>query len=106
MNIKLRYKQPDGSTSKLLQQPVVDHQLPLSQASDNLRFASAVAGFGMLLRQSAFKENLTYSDVLRLASGALQNDGGGHKKEFVELVKTAQRLSKDVAVESLKMQED
>src|SRR5205823_2475197 len=48
--VKLRYKRPDGDTSRLIQIGVVDPGKPLGEASDDLKFACAVAGFGMLLR--------------------------------------------------------
>lgn len=98
MNIKLRYKQPDGTVSKLLQHPVMDQKTSISSASDNLRFAAAVAQFGMLLRNSEFKGNSSYRKVEQLTSTALLNDREGYRKEFLELVKKAGKLSKEVAV--------
>jgi Ca-activated chloride channel homolog len=99
MNIKLRYKQPDGEVSKLLQHPVMDSKISINQASENLRFAAAVAGFGMMLRNSAYKGEASYKLIEQLASNAATNDAEGYRKEFLELVKKAQSLSKkDVAV--------
>ncbi len=107
LNIKLRYKQPDGDISKLLQHPVMDQKIGIESTSDNLRFATAVAGFGMLLRQSEYKGNASYKSILQLATGAIENDLLGYRKEFINLLKAAQRLSKDVAVEPvLNNQED
>jgi Ca-activated chloride channel homolog len=99
MNIKLRYKKPDGDVSKLIQHPVMDAGSSILQASENMRFAAAVAEFGMLLRNSAFKGDGGYNLVEQLASNAVTNDLEGYRKEFLELVKKAQALSKkDVAV--------
>ena len=98
MNIKLRYKKPDGELSKLIQHPVMDQNIPINVTSDNLRFASAVAEFGMLLRNSEFKGNSTYKGVQLLAANAIQKDAEGYRKEFIELVKKAQKLSKEVVV--------
>lgn len=95
MNIKLRYKRPDGDVSKLIQHPIMDSKGSIREASDNLRFAAAVAQFGMLLRNSAFKGEGGYNLVQQLATTA--NDTEGYRKEFLELVKKAQVLSKDVA---------
>jgi Ca-activated chloride channel homolog len=101
MNIKLRYKQPDGDVSKLIQHPVMDSKLSINQASENLRFAAAVAEFGMLLRNSAYKGEGSYQLVEQLASNATTNDAEGYRKEFLELVKKAQALiKKDVAVKA------
>ena len=59
--VKLRYKQPDGDTSKLIAQPVEDVVL---EPSRDFRFASAVAGFGMLLRESEFSGSWSMASVL------------------------------------------
>ncbi|RZM18763.1 MAG: DUF3520 domain-containing protein, partial [Pedobacter sp.] len=56
MTVKLRYKQPDGNVSKLIEQAVIDTAVPFGNTSENFRFSAAVAEFGMLLRQSAFKQ--------------------------------------------------
>ncbi|MBL4651023.1 MAG: von Willebrand factor type A domain-containing protein, partial [Aureispira sp.] len=70
MTIKLRYKQPKGTKSILMALPVAKDIKPISEASENFRIASAVAGFGMLLRGSEFSKDLTYDAVLELAQGA------------------------------------
>lgn len=106
LNIKLRYKQLDGDVSKLLQHPVMDQKIGIETTSDNLRFATAVAGFGMLLRQSEYKGNASFKSILQLASGAVENDQAGYRKEFINLLKVAQRLSKDVAVEPVLQNEE
>ncbi|MEJ7677298.1 MAG: VWA domain-containing protein [Segetibacter sp.] len=92
INIKLRYKQPDGDVSKLLQHPVMDQKNSITEASDNLRFAAAVAQFGMVLRNSAYKGNSSFNKIEQLAANALQNDTEGYRKEFIELVKKAQKF--------------
>ena len=85
----------------------MDQKIGIESTSDNLRFATAVAGFGMLLRQSEYKGNASYKSILQLATGAIENDLLGYRKEFINLLKAAQRLSKDVAVEPvLNNQED
>ncbi len=98
MNIKLRYKLPDSDISKLLVLPVNDQKSSITQASDNLRFAAAVAQFGMLLRNSAYKGNGSFKKIELLAANALQNDTEGYRGEFLELVKKAGNLSKDVVI--------
>jgi Ca-activated chloride channel family protein len=98
MNIKLRYKKPEGDVSKLLQHPVMDNNSEVSNTSGNLRFACAVAQFGMLLRNSEYKGKSNYHHVLQLAQSVTTEDKDGYRKEFVELVKKARKLSKNVAV--------
>ncbi|CAA6799029.1 MAG: Von Willebrand factor type A domain protein [uncultured Aureispira sp.] len=93
MTIKLRYKQPKGNKSILMALPVVKDIQPISEASENFRFASAVAGFGMLLRESEFTTDLTYDTVLELAKGAQGTDKEGYRKEFIGMVKNVRSMS-------------
>jgi Ca-activated chloride channel homolog len=94
MLVKLRYKAPDGDTSKLIKLGVVDKGTSYGTASDDFKFACAVAGFGMLLRESPHKGSLTYDAVLELASSAASRDAQGYGREFLTLVLKAQMLSK------------
>jgi Ca-activated chloride channel family protein len=94
MLVKLRYKTTDGDTSKLIKLGVIDKGTSYATASDDFKFASAVAGFGMLLRESPHKGSLTYDAVLELASSAATRDAQGYGREFLTLVRKAQMLSK------------
>ncbi len=90
--VNVRYKPPTDSTSRLLQHPVFDRNRP---ASAELRFALAVAGYGMLLRDSEFKGKLTYDAVLELA-----RDGAGddrYRTDFLSLVESTRRIARGVA---------
>ncbi len=91
--VRLRYKQPEGDKSTLIERGVVDQGLDYSAASLDFKFASAVAGFGMLLRNSPSKGNLGYSAVVELATPALAHDPHGYRKEFIELVHKAGQIS-------------
>jgi Ca-activated chloride channel homolog len=91
--VKLRYKRPDGDISRLLDYGVVDDGHSFAQASDDLKFASAVAGFGMLLRDSADKGTMTYPGVLEIAESTLSKDSSGYRQEFVACVRQAKALS-------------
>jgi Ca-activated chloride channel homolog len=93
LTIKLRYKKPEGNESKLILQPVQDNSISLDNSSNNFRFSAAVASFGMLLRNSAYKQNTSYEDVIALAKNAKGKDVNGYRKEFIELVETASSLS-------------
>ena len=93
LTLKLRYKQPDGEESILMEHPVLDEPVPADQTSDNFRFSAAAAGFGMLLRDSAFKGDATYETIRDLARGALGEDEAGYRLEFVQLVETADLLA-------------
>lgn len=92
MTVKIRYKQPDGKTSKLLSQPVNQAHTELAQTTVDFRWAVAVAGFGMMLRESANRGNLSWQQVLSLAEGAQGPDTEGYRKELVQLVKIAAKL--------------
>ena len=94
MTIKLRYKQPDGSISKLIEVPVIDQNKALALTSENFRFAASVAEFGLLLRNSSFKQAASFNSVTSLAYGALGTDVAGYRKEFIQLVQKASPLAK------------
>jgi Ca-activated chloride channel family protein len=72
--------------SRLIETTVVDAQIPLSATSDNYRFAVAVAEFGLLLRDSEFKGDASYEEVLQLAQGAKGQDVNGYRAEFIGMV--------------------
>ena len=89
MNVKVRYKAPDGETSKLLEFPVRDAS---QRMSANLGFASAVAEFGMLLRRSEFKGLATWEQAVSLARQHRGEDDDGYRAEFIRLVELAGAL--------------
>ncbi len=95
MTIKFRYKNPDGEKSQLIQQTVNDEQSLLNSRSLNFRFVSAVAQFGMLLRNSAFRQEADYGKTMKLAKNALGTDAEGYRLEFLQLVKEAGKLAKE-----------
>lgn len=94
MTIKFRYKEPDGDVSKLIVHPVTDEKVPVDQTSENFRFVSAVAQFGMLLRNSEFKADASNNKVLKLATGALGKDAEGYRAEFIKLVQHVTAIAK------------
>jgi secreted protein with Ig-like and vWFA domain len=93
LTLKMRYKAPDGDTSKKLEWPVTDEGKAFSAASGDLKFAASVAGFGLLLRNSQYKGNLTYAATIELAQGGIGEDPHGYRKEFLEMVRKAKELS-------------
>ena len=94
MTLKMRYKQPDDSISKLMTVAILDEQKQLQSTSTNFRFAAAVAEFGMMLRNSSFKQQSSYKEVVSLAENALGTDKEGYRKEFLQLVKNANSIAK------------
>ncbi len=89
MTVKLRYKQPDGDTSKLISVAVRDR---VGELTPNLGFAAAVAEFGMLLRESEFKGQATWSSAQELARRYRGDDPDGYRAEFVRLIELASAL--------------
>jgi Ca-activated chloride channel family protein len=100
MTVKFRYKDPNGTVSKLIVHPLVDNQTELSNTSIDFRFASSVAEFGMLLRDSKFKGTADFKNVLALAHESKGNDVEGYHAEFIRLVETAEILFKETAREN------
>ena len=92
LTIKVRYKKPDQDESILFDLPVKNVSKSLEASSENVRFASAVAQFGLLLRSSDFKGNASYTNVINLSKGAFGKDEEGYRSEFVKLVKAAQAI--------------
>ncbi|KAA8485501.1 Ca-activated chloride channel family protein [Arcticibacter tournemirensis] len=96
LTIKLRYKKPDEDRSRLIEKPVVDHKTPWSATSDDFRFASAVAGYGMLLRKSEFSQQATFANLAEIAQSALGKDPEGYRAEFLRIVKSSALVAKDL----------
>ena len=91
--VRLRYKAPDGDESRLIEQSIEDEGGGIAEASANLRFAAAVASFGMLLRDSPHKGQATYDRTIELAESARGSDPNRYRWEFVELVRAARTLA-------------
>ena len=90
MTVKFRYKEPDGIKSKLLTHEVQDELS--EETSNNLTFAMAVTEFGMLLRNSEFKGESNFEQVIKLAKQSKGKDEEGYRGEFISLVKAARDL--------------
>ena len=89
MTVKVRYKQPDGSVSKLMTRSVPDR---IASLTANIGFAAAVAEFGMLLRNSQFKGQSTWSSALELGRRFRGEDLDGYRGEFLRLIELAAAL--------------
>lgn len=89
LTVKLRYKEPDGEVSRLVQATLAGEPRSIERASESARFSTAVALFGMLLRGSEFGGAGSFGLVADLAAEALGSDEHGERKEFLELVELA-----------------
>jgi Ca-activated chloride channel family protein len=92
MNVKIRYKEPTASDSKLLVFPLVDREQTFSKASVDFRFAAAVAEFGMILRDSPYKGTATIDSVLSIAEDGIGSDKNGYRREFLQLVQRTRQI--------------
>lgn len=91
LTVKMRYKQPDGNTSKKLETAVIDPNT--NKVSDDFRFCAAVAMFGQLLRDSQFKGEGTYDKVVSLAEKGTGEDKEGYRREFIRLAQATKGLT-------------
>ncbi len=89
--MKIRYKLPDSDTSTLISTPVTlsDEVNSVSAAPKDARFASAVAGFGQILRGGRYTGDYSHDDVIALAQSAKGVDRFGYRAEFINLVRLA-----------------
>lgn len=93
LTVKLRYKKPNEDVSKKLEVPVLTNKVNVNVSPD-FNFAMAVAMFGQLLRDSDFKGDATYSNVIELAHKGLGDDPNGYRREFIRLAEAVEQLSK------------
>jgi Ca-activated chloride channel family protein len=94
--LRLRYKAPNGETSKLLEWPITQQAIikTLSQSSEHFRFSAAVAAFGQQLRGGKYLSQFFYDDILNLARDARGKDPFGYRAELIKLVNLAKSLNK------------
>ncbi len=93
--VRLRYKKPDAKHSVEFNKAVTRHEIQasLTSASDNLRFAASVAGFGQLLRGGKFIDQWSFDDALQLARNAKSKDPHGYRGELIGLLELAKSLA-------------
>jgi len=94
LTVKLRWKRPDADASTGLEVALADRGPAFDTAPADLRFAAAVAAFGMILRESGERGDATLPLVARIAGSALGPDEGGYRAEFLDLVRRAEGLAR------------
>jgi Ca-activated chloride channel family protein len=87
--LRIRYKLPNGFRSRLIEQPILINSGVPEALQDTVRFSTAVAGFGQLLRGGKYTGPLTYDEVIKEAKGSLGDDPYGYRAEFLALVHKA-----------------
>jgi Ca-activated chloride channel homolog len=90
--LEFRYKKPGTKNSILLTHEAVDQADSFESASENMRFGAALTGFGLLMKKSEYKGNLTFDDVIDWGQTAVGDDLYGFRSEFLELVETAKSI--------------
>lgn len=91
--LRIRYKLPGQDTSRLIERPITDRDAvrDIAQAPESTRWATAVAGYGQLLRHDQFlRSGYGYDDVINLAQSARGGDEFGWRAEFIQLARSAQ----------------
>lgn len=92
LTLKVRFKTPAGTTSEKREFPLTDSGATFEHATDDFKFAAAVAGFGMVLRDSPFKGTASFDGVLSWAHAGTGQDPAGYRAGFIDLVREAQKL--------------
>ena len=96
LTVKVRYKAPDGEKSSLLEIPLAASEIPSpDKASEDFRFAAAVAAFGMKLRGSPHVGEIKWAEIQDIARGALGKDPGSYRAEFLTLIEKAKMVQKE-----------
>ena len=95
--LRLRYKEPRGETSRLIETSVNDEGKSVFAASPDMQFAAAIAEFGMLLRNSAHRGSATYAEALQLARATRGVDLDGDRDEFVRMIDAGRAMSGEAA---------
>ncbi|MBP5957849.1 VWA domain-containing protein [Pseudomonas anatoliensis] len=96
--LRVRYQQPEGGKSLLIERPIANQVVP---ASEDLRFAAAVAAFSQQLKDGRYTGDFNLKDTEALARGARGDDRFGLRNEFVQLVELAQSLRNSTASNAL-----
>jgi len=94
VTVKFRYKSPDGNKSKMKQVALRDQPIAFLKTSNDFRFSSAVAEFGLLLSGSAFKQQADYNSLITRAKAAKGFDNEGYRTEFISMAESARLISK------------
>ncbi|HBZ00618.1 MAG TPA: hypothetical protein DEO84_04760, partial [candidate division Zixibacteria bacterium] len=97
LTVKIRYKEPDDDTSRLLSLSVTDLNKSIYECSSDFRFCASVAELGMLLRESSFKGDGTFYQVIELAKNSKGADKEGYRAEFIRLAENCLSLATAMA---------
>ena len=91
MYLSIRYKDPNSDVSELIEYQAYENDYTL-ETSETFDFASSVVEFGLLIRNSAYKADANFDNVISRAQANIGEDEHSYRAEFVELVEIAKRL--------------
>jgi Ca-activated chloride channel homolog len=94
LQVRLRYKAPKSDTSQLITSSVTDPNASIAKASTNLKFASAVAAYGMNISNSKYKGSTNFNTIIELATQSKGSDLDGYRAEFIRLVEKSKKIVK------------
>ena len=89
LTVRIAYTRPDGVAARPLEFALDDHGAGFGDASGDFKFAAAVAGFGMMLRQPGGNESLTFGSLISWAEQGARNDRTGSRQQFVAVLRDA-----------------
>ena len=92
LTVRLRYKMPRHDNGTGFAHVVEKKASPFENVSPNFRFATSVAAFGMILRDSAYAPILSWNDIRSWAVQSIENDQRGYRTEFLNLITQAEQL--------------
>ena len=90
--VSIRYKKPKENSSIEINSSIQIKENVINKI--DFDFAQSIAGFGMILRDSKFKGNLNFNQIIKMAEASKGEDKEGYRKEFVDIVKKAKVLKK------------
>ncbi|WP_310483287.1 VWA domain-containing protein [Chamaesiphon sp. VAR_48_metabat_403] len=93
LQVRLRYKAPKSDTSQLITSNVADSNVTIGKASANLKFASAVAAYGMNISNSKYKGSTNFNTIIELATQSKGSDLDGYRAEFIRLVEKSKKIA-------------
>lgn len=92
LTVRIDYARPDGAVARPLEFPLIDRGATFGDATGDFKFAAAVAGFGMILRQPHANGTITFGSIIAWAEQGVAHDRTGRRREFVGLVKDASEV--------------
>ena len=95
LTVKIRYKDPESSKSKLIEHPLHNEVVPFDKTDDNLRLAVSAAGLGILLRNESQVGSLDWPMLSDIVHGIQAKDEGGHRTDLIQLIEKASQLNQD-----------